>query len=313
MNATDSQLKTRILVVDGEPAIQLLLESALTDAGFEIEVASSAQEGLDRMVSFNASVAIVDIRLPGDMDGLVLCRHLREDYGVDVVVIMGIESEYGYVDAVDSGASDFIVKPVKIEELILRCERVIESRRICQTRDRSIRELRRRAVTDTLTGLFTSGHLFHQLQTETARSARYAHNVSLCMLDVDHFKSINDHHGHLEGDRALVLLLETIRSVMRESDEAFRYGGEEFVLLLPETDCDSAMLVAERLRSAAARNTLTTDQGVTIETRISVGVAEWQKGEEIKSFLKRADQALYMAKSAGRNRVVRALQMTVAD
>lgn len=141
MNATKPQLKVRILVVDDEQVILLLLKSALTDAGFEIAVASNARAALERMVSFNPSVAIVDNRLPGDMDGLVLCRRLREDYGVDVVVITGFESEYGYVDAVDSGASDFIVKPIKIEELILRCERVIETRRIRQMRDRSIREL----------------------------------------------------------------------------------------------------------------------------------------------------------------------------
>lgn len=222
-------------------------------------------------------------------------------HGVDVIT--GFSSEYGYVEAADSGASDFIVKPIHIEELLLRCQRVMDARHTRQARDRSMRELRRLAVTDTLTGLYTSGHLFKQLKAELGRSDRYSRTVSICMLDVDRFKSINDTYGHQEGDRALTFMADTIRAVMRESDDAYRYGGEEFVLVLPETDGAAAMLVAERLRAATEAGDIVTDAGESFRLRISIGVAQWQTGEDEKSLLKRADMAMYDAKGMGRNQV----------
>ena len=300
MNAANKTPETRILVVDDDPAVQNLLGSALVQAGFCPELQDSAEQAFSFLESDAAPLAIVDIKLPG-VNGLDLCRRMRDGYGMDVIVITGYDGEYNYVDALESGAADFIVKPVNISELVLRCERVVEARHIRQTRDRSIRELRRLAVTDSLTGLYTSGHLFDQLKAEVARCRRYSHEVSMCLLDVDHFKAINDTYGHQEGDRALVHLTQTIRSVMRECDSAFRYGGEEFVLLLPETDGMSALHVAERLRSAVATNGIETLDGSMLRLEVSVGVAQWEPDEEEKYFLKRADTALYAAKQRGRN------------
>ena len=289
--------------MDDELATQVLLKSTLDEAGYETATTFNAEEALACVADFDPSIAIVDIRLPGGMDGLELCHQLRQKHGVDVVVITGFSSEHGYVEAADSGASDFIVKPIHMEELLLRCQRVIDARHTRQARDRSMRELRRLAVTDTLTGLYTSGHLFKQLKAEVGRSQRYSRTVSICMLDVDSFKSINDTYGHQEGDRALVFLANTIRAVMRESDDAYRYGGEEFVLVLPETDGAAALLVAERLRAAVQASDVVTDSGAQFRLSISIGVAQCESEEDDKSLLKRADMAMYEAKGMGRNQV----------
>lgn len=163
---------------------------------------------------------------------------------------------------------------------------------------------RQLAITDGLTGLYNSRHFYEQLAQECQRANRYHRPLALLLIDADHFKAFNDTHGHLAGDKALQALADSIRRCMRTSDSAYRYGGEEFTLLLPETTPEAATSLAERLRADIAATPLCPAPGIVEHLTISVGVAEYAGGEAPASFVRRADNGTYRAKDAGRNRVV---------
>ena len=163
---------------------------------------------------------------------------------------------------------------------------------------------RQLSMTDSLTGLFNSRHFHQRLQQELERAMRYQHSLALLVLDCDNFKSINDNFGHLEGDRVLQALAGVIGRCLRSADSGFRYGGEEFVLLLPETTDEAAGILAERLRSAFAEEVVVSAAGQSIRCTVSIGVAESCLGESEHSLIRRADDASYEAKRRGKNCVV---------
>lgn len=160
------------------------------------------------------------------------------------------------------------------------------------------------SITDGLTGLYNSRHFYGQLQVEMERAERYEHPLSLLMLDVDNFKSYNDSYGHLEGDRVLSGLAQVIRDSIRLSDSAYRYGGEEFVALLPETDRVEAVRVAERLRGSFEKRVFNPLNGDHVTMTISIGVSQLQSGDDPREFIRRADAGTYAAKMQGKNCVV---------
>jgi diguanylate cyclase (GGDEF)-like protein len=162
-------------------------------------------------------------------------------------------------------------------------------------------ELQRLATTDSLTGLANRRAFFERGQPALEAARRYGHQVSMLMIDVDHFKNVNDRHGHSVGDATLRLLADRLREVLRQADLIARIGGEEFVALMPETDLDAAMQAAERLREMC--DGLAPETSAEAAISVSVGVAQWRSGESLDHLLERADAALYRAKRAGRNRV----------
>lgn len=171
---------------------------------------------------------------------------------------------------------------------------------LCESENR-YREL---SITDGLTGLYNSRHFFSRAHEEVERSNRYASYLSLILLDVDNFKKFNDTYGHLEGDRVLAVLAEVIRAEIRSSDSAYRYGGEEFVVIFPETAPDESRVVAERLRQAFADREFNPAPGERIHMTISIGGGSYHQGEGLIPFVKRIDETMYLAKNLGKNRVV---------
>jgi diguanylate cyclase (GGDEF)-like protein len=161
------------------------------------------------------------------------------------------------------------------------------------------------ATLDSLTGFFLRDYFFTRLEEEFRRAGRYGGSFSLLMLDLDGFKEINDTHGHIAGDQYLRAIAETIQSRLRGADLACRYGGDEFCLLLPETDLGGAQVIAERIREAVAR-TIVEAEGATLRTTVSIGLASFPapRVRDVKGVLRNADEALYEAKRAGRDRVV---------
>lgn len=157
------------------------------------------------------------------------------------------------------------------------------------------------SITDGLTGLYNSRHFFERIEAEISRAERHDEALCLLLMDVDNFKRFNDTHGHLEGDRTLTVLAAAIRSEQRVSDIAFRYGGEEFVVLLPNTRMDDALTAAERLRQRFANEPIHIASGETLYTSASIGVAQFVTSESAASFIRRADEACYQAKRAGKN------------
>lgn len=164
--------------------------------------------------------------------------------------------------------------------------------------------LRQLSITDDLSGLYNRRYFNTILADEMARSSRYNRPLSLIYIDMDHFKEVNDLMGHQEGDRAIKTLAAALHSTLRGTDLAFRYGGDEFVALLPEAQLEEASVLAERIRSSAAvRITSQEDSSMTVYVTLSIGVAEYDMKEETLEFLKRADKAMYEAKHAGGNRI----------
>jgi diguanylate cyclase (GGDEF)-like protein len=166
-----------------------------------------------------------------------------------------------------------------------------------------LEKLEKLAITDGLTKLYNLRHFYNQLEVEVDRSNRYGHSLGLLLLDIDRFKDYNDTYGHLEGDKVLIRLSQTISSCLRTMDSAYRYGGEEFTIILPETGGAEAKTVAHRIREAVAAEKFIPEPNKPDQVTISIGVTEYCQEEEFADFIKRADKAMYLSKLDGRNKV----------
>jgi diguanylate cyclase (GGDEF)-like protein len=162
-------------------------------------------------------------------------------------------------------------------------------------------QLRELTITDSLTSLYNMRHFYSQLQLEMDRALRYKHPLSLLFLDLDRFKQYNDLHGHLDGDQVLVRLGEVIRDCLRTTDTAYRYGGDEFIVVLPMTQGSEAWNVAERIRKQFIAAYASLEKRGRVNVTLSAGVVEYVSGEDVASFMKRGDQAMYQAKKEGGN------------
>jgi two-component system, cell cycle response regulator len=291
-----------ILVVDDDDAVKESVEEYLQILKYSVQSAGSAKEALEALKIFNADIVITDIMMQG-MDGLELTKKIKAKYDADVVVMTGYSAEYSYEEAVKAGASDFIFKPFRFEELDLRLNRVLQEAEAKKDRVQLVKKLEKLAITDALTKLFNSRHFFSEIKNEIKRYNRYSRALSLLILDIDFFKKYNDTWGHLEGDKVLMKLGETIKSCMRSMDSAYRYGGEEFAILLPETGIEKACVVGTRIKDTISAQIFEPEAGQKESINISLGATELIDGEDFRSFIKRADKALYKAKTTGRNKL----------
>ena len=294
-----------ILIVDDDPMIRNSIIEYLRIAGFSVDEAVNADQALNILKLKKIDVVITDIIMNG-MDGLEMTRHIKERYDTDIIVITGYTGNYSYEKAIREGADDFVFKPFKLEELLLRLRRVLKERALTHERDRMLEQLKELAITDGLTHLFNSRHFYQELEIEIDRFNRYGHPLSLLLIDIDHFKRYNDRHGHLDGDKILKETARLIVSCMRKMDSAYRYGGEEFTVILPETDCLSAIYVAQRTRETVEENFRSAPESEKIT--VSIGVTEYAVGDSLTEFIRRADRAMYMAKESGRNQIAQLLR-----
>ncbi|MBI5062579.1 MAG: diguanylate cyclase [Desulfatitalea sp.] len=271
-------MDAHILIVDDDEAIRDSMQEFVQMSGFSSSSAACAEDALEMLQTQAVDVVITDIMLPG-MDGLELTDRIRKNFEVDVIVM-------------------------RFEELLLRLRRVLKERRLTQERIQMLEKLKRLSITDGLTKLYNSRYFYNQLKIEIDRTTRYQRPLSLLLLDIDNFKEYNDTYGHLEGDKILIRLGQVIKSCLRKMDSAYRYGGEEFTVILPETEGDEAATVAERIRSAVeTEHFYPQKEDEPVAITISIGVTEFNWQEEIALFVQRADKAMYQSKQAGRNRV----------
>ena len=297
-----SKAETRILIVDDDLAVRSTMHEYITTAGYYSEAVACAEDALELLETDNFHVVIADIMLPG-MGGLELTKLIKRDHTSDVIVMTGYSDDYSYEEAINIGASDFVIKPVRLEELLLRLKRVLKERDHTNERIRMMEKLQKLAITDGLTRLYNSRSFYSQLEMEIDRVNRYQHPLTLLLLDIDHFKVYNDKFGHLEGDKVLVRFSQIIRSCLRTNDSAYRYGGEEFTVILPETASEEARTVAQRIRAALEAEPFSPMNGEAVTVTISIGVTEYSAKEELTTFISRADQAMYCSKRSGRNKV----------
>ena len=295
-------MATRILIVDDDIPLRDAVYDYIKMAGYDVTVAQSAEEALDILDEKPFEVVVTDIMLPG-MDGLTLTDRIKSGWDVDVIVITGFSTDYSYAEAVSKGASDFVFKPIRLEELNLRIQRVLRERQLTQERQKMLEELKKLSITDGLTQLYNSRYFYNQLKGEIERFKRYGHQLSLLLLDIDKFKDYNDTHGHLEGDKILIRIGHIISACLRKMDTAYRYGGEEFTIILPGTPGEEAKTVGERLRTSVAADDFGGSAPLESRITISVGVTQYCHPEPISSFVQRADQAMYRSKQTGRNKV----------
>ena len=291
-----------ILVVDDDAAIRDALHEFIMISGFLAYKASSSEEALEILQDNPVEVVITDIILPG-IDGLELTKQIKDAYeSTDVIVMTGYSGDYSYEEAITKGASDLVFKPVRFEELLLRLKRVLNERKLTNERTEMMEKPQKLAITDGLTDLHNSRHFYTQVEQEIERSNRYNHPLALLLLDIDLFKDYNDTFGHLEGDKVLQEIGKVITACLRRMDTAYRYGGEEFTILLPETKAGEAITVAERIRTGISDLRFTPVPGKRVSITVSIGVTEYIRDEAISDFVQRADKAMYQSKREGRNR-----------
>jgi diguanylate cyclase (GGDEF)-like protein len=290
----------KILIADDDALSLLYLQDALQDWGYEVQATADGKSACDILQRPDAPLlAIVDGMMPG-MNGIDVCRRIREtvkDRYIYLIMLTSRSETEFVVAAMNAGADDFITKPFNADELQVR---VRAGRRISDLEQK----LRMKASNDALTGLFNRGAVIEILEKELVRHRREQSPMSLIFADLDHFKRINDQHGHLAGDAVLREVSRRAGAVLRPYDSLGRYGGEELMIVLPACDLDGAAEVAERVRSVVADTPIATDFG-PIASSLSIGISVAGKGMNISSngLIQLADNALYEAKQNGRNRI----------
>jgi diguanylate cyclase (GGDEF)-like protein len=300
-------LGIRVLVAEDDPISRRILETRLKKWQFEVLAASDGNEASQILRSDNPPrLVVLDWMMPGK-DGIQLCRELRKrsDAPYTYVIMLTARGEReDVIQGLDAGADDYICKPFDAQELRVRLR---AGSRIVELQDELIRareELREQATRDSLTGVLNRGAILGFLRGEIARGLRENSLCSIVMVDLDHFKSINDKYGHPTGDDVLKTAAHVMSSSIRPYDAIGRYGGEEFLLVLPGARPDGAVNQAERMRGKVAAAPIATPSG-TIHVTASVGVCGWTPDASVgtEGLLQAADHALYRAKRAGRNRV----------
>jgi diguanylate cyclase (GGDEF)-like protein len=284
----------KILIVDDEKEICEIFADMLKEYGYQTLAVTDGNKVLNLLWGERFDVVLLDLVL-SDVNGFDLLRQIRHSFEeLAVVVVTGYGSIENAVGSMQAGATDFVSKPVEASVLDIRIQKAIEYVRA-----------KRLANTDSLTDLYNRRSFEERLQQEVNRAIRYHRPLSLIMLDIDCFKLYNDTNGHLQGDKILVEVARSLKTLSRASDIVARYGGEEFVLLLPETDSTSAEALGHRLREHIERQKF---PGVTPlpgkALTISVGIASYTPAAPKEALLEAADMALYQAKRTGRNRVV---------
>ena len=306
----------RILVVDDHPDNVDILDARLTSRGYEVETATNGQEALDRVAANPPHLILCDVMMPL-MDGYEVSRRIKTDDSlpfIPIILVTARDSTQDKVEGLDAGADDYITKPINFPELEARVRSMLRIKRLRDELDEKNRELevankklKKLSITDGLTGLFNHRHVQQLLREEWERTKRGGEPLAVAMLDLDKFKQVNDTYGHPTGDVILYETAQILQDTAREIDMVGRYGGEEFIAILPNTGEEAATQFAERIRQRVESH-IFRDEDTEVRMTMSSGVAAFpdEPVDGPEELLKRADEALYAAKEGGRNRVVAA-------
>jgi len=297
----------RALVADDDTASRLLLQRMLTKWGYDVVTASEGEEAWNILTSDNPpDLAVLDWMMPG-LDGVEVCRRIR---ALDLssppylILLTSRGDKQDIATGLESGASDYVQKPFDHDELRAR---LLVGRRFAELNSKLLetqRELQRQALTDPLTHIMNRRAILGRLTEEMARAPRQGLPLSIGVMDIDHFKLVNDRYGHAGGDSVLQKVVERSLRALRAYDALGRIGGEEFLIVMPGVGARDASIVLERIRHSVRQATIEL-QGVEISVTVSIGGAV-NGGEAPEELLHLADEALYRAKGEGRDRVVMA-------
>jgi two-component system cell cycle response regulator len=270
-----------ILIVDDEAEVGKTVRSLLKSLGFNADYVQNVNKAMKKLSNGDYSFLITDINMP-DLNGIEVIKTVsREDPDISIIAMTDYDKDYTYMDVINAGASDFIAKPFKIDEIQAKISRILI--------ERNIREnLAKLSITDNLTGLYNQRHFYNKLREEIDRANRQKHDLSLILLDLDNFKVYNDTYGHLAGDTVLSKCAKIIQSNIRDNvDTAFRYGGDEFAVILVEADEYVVKNIRERLKSGFEQMS---------ELSASIGFSTYSYGMKIQDLINIADQRVYREK-----------------
>jgi diguanylate cyclase (GGDEF)-like protein len=308
--------KLRILLVDDDRSIRLLYKTLLEKSGHTVTTACNGLEALELVKNCPPQLIISDWMMP-EMDGIEFCRALRQNpewLNIYVFIVTAQESTEKLIEAFEAGANDYLSKPINPRVLSARlrsAQRIIQMQEIHEEDRHQLRQfadelalsnqrLQELALTDTLTGLYNRRYGMDRLEQEWAMSIRGERPFCCMMVDIDHFKLVNDTYGHQFGDQALRLVASSLQNAARKQDVVCRFGGEEFIVICPDSDLQAGMLCAERLRQSVAATPLIS-QGKAIRLTVSIGVTDSFQLKSAEVMLHQADKRLYVAKATGRN------------
>lgn len=304
LKANQSLLK--ILVCDDDPADRKLVraylqqidirEIVLLEAGQRAEIQNALDKG-------RIDLVFMDIQMP-EKSGMEWLAEIVEKQTAPVVMLTGSGSEEVAVQSLQKGAVGYLPKSkLSTEKLVETIDDAMKRWRQIQQGRANQEELERLANIDSLTGLLNRGAILRKLSEQMKHAKRYRDELSLSLLDIDHFKKVNDQYGHLTGDDVLEQVAILMWQNIRDADIIGRYGGEEFIIILPRTDLSSALNVAERVRKMIEASKMKDPEGNMFGITVSQGISIYKLGEDEHSLISRADNALYKAKGNGRNRV----------
>lgn len=295
-----------VLVVDDLSLNLQIVGTILEQEGYGTTFATSGKQALERISRANPDLILLDLMMP-EMDGLQLCKHIQINWNsedIPIIFLTASHEKKHLLEAFNRGAVDYITKPFNAPELLARVKTHLELKHTRDELKKALAELEKLATTDSLTCVANRGHLLAMGEQEFSRARRYQRPLSVLMLDIDRFKQINDNYGHAMGDEALKAIARAIADSLRKGDCLGRFGGEEFVVFLPETDLAAAMKIGDRIRLTIAEISFFSDEN-SWQITASIGVAAYTfQDETIDDLIKRADKALYCAKHQGRDRVV---------
>ncbi len=289
----------KILIAEDDMTSRLVLGATLKKMGHQVTAASSGREAWDALNQEHFPLLISDWMMP-DMDGLELCRRIRAAQGARytyIILLTALSGKGSYLEGLDAGADDFITKPFDEDTLVARL-------RVAQRILALHETLRIQAMHDALTGLWNRAAIVENLTHELDRARRDARPLGVVLLDLDHFKSVNDTHGHGAGDAVLKEAAQRLKSSMRCYDKVGRYGGEEFLVVAPGcAQCENVLTLAERIRGSIAAEAVDIgEQMLAMSCSLGAAVSSTHVREDAAAIIERADAALYRAKEGGRNR-----------
>ncbi len=298
---------TRVLIADDSAVVRAVVREELESAGYDVVEAADGRQALDAVAGGRFSVLLLDVEMPV-LDGFATITALKADPATSdlpVVFLTGRADTADVVEALRLGAHDYLRKPPERAELLARVSAAVEVTGLRQELRRRGEELDRQTRTDHLTGLFNRRHLEEHLTSMLSSARRHSHPLAVLLIDVDHFKRVNDTSGHQAGDTVLIELARRMTHVVRSEDVLGRWGGEEFLLLCPLTDLDGATVLAERLRAAVGSEPVAMTDVAPLPVTVSIGgaVLPGEGAADAREVLLRAaDEQLYLAKDAGRDR-----------
>jgi diguanylate cyclase (GGDEF)-like protein len=312
---TAARRRYRILVIDDEPDTAELLRTECREKPYDISEARDGESGLKAVADEHPDLILLDYMMPG-MDGIEVAKKINGDprfRNIPVILLTSYKGTDATVQAFEAGAEDFVNKSFEWEEIEARIASALRKRDLLLSYESTVadltasnKQLEEWAVQDDMTGLHNFRAFQKRLKAEWQRAKRYEIPLSLILFDLDRFKEVNDSRGHLAGDQVLKEFAMLVTGGARANDAAARYGGEEFAIILPHTDAERALRVAERIRLAVSEFVFLEDSR-PLHITVSGGVATYHASPDLKSvddLVRAADRALYKAKKSGRNRTV---------